>query len=858
MKRFAFLLSFFLSSVLANAQMSPDLVIAGYVTALGSGAAVEGYPVYVTGPNATDITVYTNANGWYITTIPNGSVTGPNQLYLVSVEDSCNFQTYIDTVSNNQGTVDEALVNFQICTPGGNNCNADIYSVFNEFGVYEFHAVSNNAISSYEWNMFLISAEGDTLSSSIYSTQETAYYSPIAGSGGTHLAVCLLVTFESGCTWQDCALFEVNQIENPCSADFSFSVSANGAMVVPAEDYNQSFEYYWLVNGTLFSQTYFPQELNITPGEHTICHIVVGENCMDTLCQNVVYPIDSLEGCQAFFEWTVAPNNPNALIFNDASYTESPNVSYAYYYNNQLLGTTPNVDYNFGTAGSYVICLTITTGTCNDTYCATVYVPGIENPGDCNPQFEWDVVTEPVNGVAQVNFYALGDNPGFGQTENYWYIGNNLVLSGAVVEAELEVPGVYSVCHVVVNNATNCIDSLCLEVVLPGDTTNGCEAAFEASVSANNPLRMVFANTSYTNDSPVSYSWTFGDGTAATSMNAEHTYDVPGYYTVCLAIATPTCSDIICQDIYVPGEAGTDLSLGGLVFAGNYNADLGSARLFSLDPVSMAVELIQTTPIDSGYYVFTGLEAGTYLVKAGLNDNSDFYGDYVPTYFGSQYYWFDAQPINLTENGFDYHISLIWSGNNGGPGWVNGDIDDGPYRLSGAQGASSALLVSDADVIVSDLSGNPQRFTLSDSNGEFMIADLAFGTYRLMADVAGMICIPVEFTISENTPNVSISLVMGDEITGLVETPEVLVGAIYPNPAAEQVNLSLILKHKETLNISITTTAGQLIRTESRTLGAGTQTLGVPVSDMANGLYFIRLLDANNKIIGTHKISVMH
>jgi hypothetical protein len=287
-------------------------------------------------------------------------------------------------------------------------------------------------------------------------------------------------------------------------------------------------------------------------------------------------------------------------------------------------------------------------------------------------------------------------------------------------------------------------------------------------------------------------------------------------------------------------------------------ADLGSAKLFSFDPVSMAVELIQTTSIDSGYYMFTGLEAGTYLVKAGLNEDSEFYGDYVPTYFGSQFYWFDAQPIFLSENGYTYNISLIWSSNNGGPGSVNGDIDDGPYRLSGVAGASAASLVSDADVVVTDLSGNPQRFTVSNSNGEFTITDLAYGTYRLMADVAGMLCIPVEFTISESTPSVNISLVMGDEILGIAEYNETTVSPVYPNPAAHTANMNLNLRNNETLHITITTTAGQIIRNETRTLSAGSQSLSVPVSDIANGFYFIRLSDANSKTLGVYKISVIH
>ncbi len=845
MKKLILLMFVVLSAGLAKSQMN-DLNITGYVTLASTGAAVEGYPVNITGPNNSEQTVYTNANGWYNAVIINGSVIGPNQLYLVYTEDSCSLAYLVDTISNQQGTVDEAVVNFEICGENTPLCQ----SLFSTYVMGSTIFAEN--FSTGESLEFLWSINGTSFSSSedlIFDGNEPGTYT-----------ICLSVS-SGECENSSCAVVTIEGSGNDstvCNANFVFNnaggPNTNDYQLIPEAGFQSNTEYTWLLDGNVFSYSHIPQELGITPGEHSICHIVFTQSCIDTVCQTIVVPQDSLQGCQAYFEWTVAPNNPNAVILTDVSYVESENVSYQYYYNNTLLGSSAISDYNFGSQGSYVVCLTIETENCSDTYCTTVVVPGNGNPNDCNADFDWFVSTNPASGVSFVNLIASES-----EGEHYWYVDNEILQTGANnAEFSVSDPGVFYVCHIIQNNATNCFDSLCVEIVVFGDTLNDCSPDFLPTVSMNNPLRMIFANTSNSLNAPAEYAWDFGDGNTATSYNAEHTYAAAGYYTVCLTIFTANCSNTICQTLYVPGEAITTLSLGGQVFAGNYNADLGSARLFSLDPVSMAVELIQTTPIDSGYYVFTGLEAGTYLVKAGLNDNSDFYGDYVPTYFGSQYYWFDAQPINLTENGYDYHISLIWSGNNGGPGWVNGDIDDGPYRLSGAQGASSALLVSDADVIVSDLSGNPQRFTLSDSNGEFMIADLAFGTYRLMADVAGMVCIPVEFTISENTPNVSISLVMGDEITGLVETPEVSVGSVYPVPAAEQVNVNLNLKHKETLNISITTTAGQLIRTESRTLGAGTQTLGVPVSDMANGLYFIRLLDANNKIIGTHKISVMH
>jgi PKD repeat protein len=46
---------------------------------------------------------------------------------------------------------------------------------------------------------------------------------------------------------------------------------------------------------------------------------------------------------------------------------------------------------------------------------------------------------------------------------------------------------------------------------------------------------MIYLNNSLTPFNGItSYSWTFGDGSSATSLNAEHTYDAAGFYTVCL------------------------------------------------------------------------------------------------------------------------------------------------------------------------------------------------------------------------------------------------------------------------------------------------------------------------------------
>lgn len=850
MKKIAILLITLISALGVKAQMSNDLFISGYVTMAGSGNAVSDYPVFVSGINGASEMVYTNDNGWYNVNITNGSVTGPNQLYIVYTEDSCSLAYLSDTISNNQGMIDEAVVNFEICGNEGPMCQAMFVAATNEMTI---HAENNSTGEALNFNW---TVNGIYVSDS----ENLTFVAPDAGV----YTVCLHV-FNDICDNSYCQTITIaGNNTNNCDPGFTWTSPANnnagGYLFTPEADQISPATYVWLLDGTPFSDDYQPGAMALTVGEHSVCHIVTTANCVDSLCQVVVASEDTLQGCQAYYTWSISPNNPFRVLAFDDSYVESPNVSYLWTVNNDILGDGEVLEFTFANAGYYNICLTISTENCSDTYCASVYVPGDGNTNECNAEFEWDVMTAPVNGISQVNFFAVGDNPGIGQTEHYWYVGNEFPQSGVVAEFNLEVPGVYSVCHIVQNSAASCFDSLCVEIVLTADTSNNeCNAYFSANVSQVNPLRMLFSNMSTPGASNIaSFYWELGDGAVSDAINPEHTYPEAGYYTVCLTITTDNCSNTYCDMIYVPGESNTSYYIAGQVFAGNNIADIGSAKLFSYDPISMAVELIETVALDSGYYYFDGLEEGTYLVKAGLNENSAYYGNYVPTYFGSQYYWYNAEPISVPSSGAGYVISLMWAGNNGGPGWVNGDIDDGPYRLSGAAGASAASLVMDADVIVTDLTGNPQRFTVSDVNGEFLISDLDYGTYRLMADVAGMICIPVEFTISPSTPNVSISLVMGDEITGIAETPSISIGAIFPNPASDQVNMSITMKQTEKLNITITTTAGQLIRTEARTISAGSQTLGVPVSGIANGFYFLSISDANNKTLGNYKISVIH
>src|SRR5690606_33584503 len=120
-----------------------------------------------------------------------------------------------------------------------------------------------------------------------------------------------------------------------------------------------------------------------------------------------------------------------------------------------------------------------------------------------------------------------------------------------------------------------------------------------------------------------------------------------GTYEVCLFLwnTVNNCQAIDCKTIVV-GNADTlnNLSVSGQVYAGNQFADFGYAYLIKYEEVSNSLNLIALAAVNNGNYLFNDVAPGQYFLKAALDNNSQYYENFLPTYFGSHLYWEDALP----------------------------------------------------------------------------------------------------------------------------------------------------------------------------------------------------------------------
>lgn len=149
---------------------------------------------------------------------------------------------------------------------------------------------------------------------------------------------------------------------------------------------------------------------------------------------------------------------------------------------------------------------------------------------------------------------------------------------------------------------------------------------------------------------------------------------------------------------------------------------------------------------------------------------------------------------------------------------------------------------------------------MSDINGNFNFGGLAFGTYQIYPDVAGITTTPMFVTVSEEKPVAGdISLVINNqEITFSVPESQSEyienVAYVYPNPVRDQAHIKFNMKKSSTLKLLLYDPLGRLIRQQTTYHGLGEQELVLDASTLPKGLYHVSIvpedgLQFSNKFI---------
>lgn len=370
----------------------------------------------------------------------------------------------------------------------------------------------------------------------------------------------------------------------------------------------------------------------------------------------------------------------------------------------------------------------------------------------------------------------------------------------------------------------------------------------------DNPLKVIFRDQSI-GQTIKSWEWDFGDGNYSEIQDPEHTYERPGMYMVKLTISSlpPEYEHFMISTIIKQVQVGYGgfSHLGGHVFANQFPIDFGLAYLYTYDENEHLVP-IDTTEIDTlGYYYFYQLPVGKYLTKTRLQASSVLYGQFMPTYLGNVYDWAQAKSVFLTNDNWECDITLIPSIEAAsGKGQIIGQIAYDTSRTTMA-----IIPAGDIEILLLNEQGFNLSCGLSDMEGYFIFSNLAYGTYQLFPDVAGVHTSPMYVTITEEKPSASdVSLViLPGEITFSIHEQPVsdFIGQVfqlYPNPARDHARINLLMKKSSDLILLITDLQGRTISKQAHHLNIGANELTLDLEFLPAGYYQVILIPEDYKI----------
>lgn len=218
------------------------------------------------------------------------------------------------------------------------------------------------------------------------------------------------------------------------------------------------------------------------------------------------------------------------LAFQFTSTSSGSPTTFSWNFGDGTTSSSQNPSHTYGTPGTYSVCLTVTNACGSNTFCQNVNalcplpVAGFTN----------------TNGSLTVNFTNTTTNGG----TYIWDFGDGNTSLLTTPSHSYAAPGVYTVCLIALNSCGN--DTVCqtLNVTCTAPTAN-----FSFVTTGNT---IVTTNTTANpSGSPITYAWSFGDGTTSTATSPTHAYTSTGVFQVCLVASSICGADTFCQNVIV-------------------------------------------------------------------------------------------------------------------------------------------------------------------------------------------------------------------------------------------------------------------------------------------------------------------
>ena len=280
---------------------------------------------------------------------------------------------------------------------------------------------------------------------------------------GTY-TVCLLIwNNNTDCEDDYCQTVTLSETTTPtCEAFFAYQSNGLTATLNGNESGGSSTitSWQWWLNGTMIGDgstlTYtFPEA-----GEYSVCLAInTADGCTDEYCHGVVVSSGD-DPCPTLSVDFTYEFNENPLSVHFIRFTEGAGAGaqFLWAFGDGSNSTTNNPTHVYTSAGTYSVCLTVTTASgCTEQYCQLVTVSAAV--GECNANFTYTLN----DGIGIFSAEASTSN---GNIIAYsWWRGSSLVGISPTVTLNFATSGTYNICLTITTD-NGCTDEVCQTVVV--------------------------------------------------------------------------------------------------------------------------------------------------------------------------------------------------------------------------------------------------------------------------------------------------------------------------------------------------------------------------------------------------------
>ncbi len=433
-----------------------------------------------------------------------------------------------------------------------------------------------------------------------------------------------------------------------------------------------------------------------------------------------------------------------------------------------------------------------------------------------------------------------------------WWFSDSTYYTGQNPVHTFQQPGEYLVCLSVFSDSILC-DTYC-ELVIVEDEPLIADFTYELDSLSQIPNKYHFFDAS--SGGAENWFWDFGDGMTSLEMSPVHIYSNPGSYLVCLEVTKEngTVVSSVCESVLTPEY----FDFGGVTYLGELpmnnsgtNNDTAVAFLYRKYNGNY-VPYDTLTYFQYGYYWFSQVLEGEYIVKVGLTDNSMNYDNFVPSYYENSLFWEDADPIVLIDsNNYALEIHLPEAQQN-----VAGNGSVGGY-IAVDDDCAGSVDISGIIVLLFDSNNSIFRYTETDINGNWSFDNLPLDAYSIYAEKTAFYHKKTDVVLNESNyiaDNVELKIYCDNQVGyDNYQITSGNLGNIYPNPVSSELNIEVNIKKYDDITLEIYSVTGQKILSKLFSSVTGESILTLNTDFLPKGSYLLSVTSKNGDISAFRK-----